>query len=83
LLEAAWLMPAVVAVIMASRVTIPADSLEVLKAVIVMLLVARSIPEPLLSMPQAVAPLEGPIFLKGKPVSSLWVHNSPVVISLS
>ena len=28
------------------------------------------IPQRLLSMPQAVAPLEAPIFLKGKPVSS-------------
>lgn len=49
----------------------------------VTLLAARSIPQPLLSMPQAVAPLEAPIFLKGKPVSSRQVHNSPVVISLS
>ena len=65
-----------------SRVAIPADSLEVLKAVMVTLPVARSIPQRLLSTPQAVAPQEGPIFLRGKPVNSRWVHNSPVVISL-
>ena len=82
MLEVAWPMPAVVAVAMASRVAIPADSLEVLKAVMVTLPVARSIPQRLLSTPQAVAPLEGPIFLRGKPVNSRWVHNSPVVISL-
>jgi hypothetical protein len=82
LLEAAWPMPAVVAVVMASRAAIPADRSEVLKAVMEMLLVARSIPQPLLSTPQAVAPLEDPIILKGKPVKSRWVHNSPVVINL-
>jgi hypothetical protein len=83
LLEAAWPMLAVVAVIMASRVAIPADSLEVLKAIMVMRLVARSNPQPLLSALQTAAPLEGPIFLRGKPVNSLWVHNSLGVTSLS
>jgi hypothetical protein len=83
LLEAAWPMPLVVVVGMATRPAMLVRGLEVLKAVMVMLPVARSIPQPLLSMPQAVAPLEAPIFLKGKPVSSRWVHNSPVVISLS
>jgi hypothetical protein len=83
LLEAAWPMPRVVAEVMASRVAFPADSSLVLKAVMVMLLVARSIPQPLLSMQRVVVPLEGPVFLRGKPVNSRWVHNSLVVISLT
>ena len=83
MLEAAWPMPAVVVVVMATRVAILVQGLEVLKVVMVMLPVARSTPQPLLSTPQAVAPLEGPIFLKDKPVKSQGVHNSPVVISLS
>jgi hypothetical protein len=80
--EAAWPMPAVVAVVMDSRVAILLQGLEVLKVVMGMLPVARSIPQPLLSMPQTAAPLEGTIFLRGKPVDSRWVQNSPVVISL-
>jgi hypothetical protein len=74
-------MRVVAAVVMGTKVVFPVEDLYVLKVGMATLPVARSITQPLLLMQRAVAPLEGLIFLRGKPVKFRWVHSSHVAIS--